>query len=253
MTDSQLRDLLELGARTDAPAEPPDGFFDRATGRRRRRRLGRVSAGLGVAGAVALGATTVTHGGLPFLDSRPAGPVSVAWAGAPQCVRDVLARANHRALQDQLAVVVVDIPEDKVTITQGISAGTGWSGIHLVEVIRDAPGVTPPDGFSMWDGVTPDLDLAPGRNLVLVALDRSPKPPSADVGSPVWSYDSEGHFPISGDDMTVACLAGDPTSASISWRDSTVTWLGPDAPLKEPIPVVDPAASGASAAATTTP
>jgi hypothetical protein len=230
MTDSQLRDLLELGAQTEAPPAPPDGFFDRAAGRRRRRNLGRLGASLGVAGAVALGATTATQGGLPFGDVRPAGPVTVAWADAPQCVRDVLARAHHRVVTDSMSAVVLDIPARKTSLTQGISAGTGWSGIDVVEVLSGHHPLTPADGFTMWDGVSPDFDLRTGRTVALVTLDRSPKPPAQDVGTPIWTFDAEARFPVQGDRMTVTCPDG--TSAALPWRDSAQTWLAPDAPMQ---------------------
>ncbi len=249
MTDSQLRDLLELGAQTDAPAELPDDFFDRATGRRRRRRLGRAGAGLGIAAAVGLGATTVTQGALPFVDTRPAGPVTVAWADAPQCVRDVLARAHDRVVADSMTVVVLDIPQAKTRLTQGITAGTGWTGIDVVDVLYGRADLTPADGFSMWDGLKPDLDLAPGRNVVLVTLDRSPKPPAEDVGTAIWTFDADARFPVTGDRMTVTCPDG--SSAALPWSDSVSTWLAPDAPRRSAPTDVPPGASDPRSAAAT--
>jgi hypothetical protein len=127
-----------------------------------------------------------------------------------------------------MSAVVIDVPPSRTALTQGVTAGTGWTGIGVVTVLYGHPDLTPPDGFAMWAGVAPDVDLPAGRTVALVTVDRSPKPPARDVGTPIWTFDADAHFPVHGDLMTVTCADG--TTAALPWRDSTQTWLAPGAP-----------------------
>lgn len=234
--DDDLKDLLEVAARdADRSAGPGPEFLDLAQRRLHTRRWQRVAAVGAALGAVAFGSLGVQHGTFtPLLDiagfrGSPVASTPVAGAAAAQCVRTQLAEANHRYVADQLVAAIVDVPTAKRSITHGITAGTGWD-VSVVAILGGPMSARPTGSVArVWDGVTPTDDLSPGRHLVLLFLDNSPRVPGGVYDGPVFGYVSDYTWPVAGDGMTVTCADGQ--SSSVRWTDAAQSggWLGPDA------------------------
>lgn len=252
MTD--LHTLLAAGAEDGGTAYPPgEHFYERAERAVRARRTRNATLGGVAASLVALGGAGAVGGWLPGLAGLNRGPGPVVAgrltpvAAAPDCVRDLLGRANARYVDDQLVGAVVDIPAAKRTITHGLTRGSGWDA-GVVDVLG-GPAAARPTGASavVWDGVTPAVDLAAGRHFVLLFLDNSPRVPGGTYDGPVWGYVADLTWPVSGDGMTVTCADG--RFAVVPWRDATAAggWLGAGAPK------VTPSFGGPAGASTVSP
>lgn len=234
---STVRELLEQAVEDDEFVPPGPSLYAVAA-RRRRRALGaRIAGGGAVATLVAGGVGLTGAGMMPFFG----GSTTMAAASGsgstgsmpelPSCVQAQLRTLNTNVKRYGQSAVVVDIPATKVPLVDGISAGTGWDGVRTVQVLRPNPGMTPPTTFKLWDGVTPDTDLAPGRHLVTVFLDASPKVPGGTYGEPVWGFNVT-NFPVSGDSVVVTCANG--TQVALKLDLAATTWLAPDAPIDPP-------------------
>jgi hypothetical protein len=259
--DDDLKDLLEVAARdADRSAGPGPEFLDLAQRRLHTRRWQRVAAAGAALGAVAFGSLGVQHGTFtPLLDiagfhGTAATSTPVASAAAPQCVRTQLAEANHRYVQDQLVAAVIDVPTAKRAITHGISSGSGWD-VEVVAVLG-GPAAAQPTGSvaRVWDGVTPAADLTPGRHVVLLFLDNSPRVPGGTYEVPVFGYVADFTWAVAGDGMTVSCDDGQ--QSLVRWTDAAQPggWLGPDAAQVAPrLTVPSGAATPYPPASTTSP
>lgn len=232
---STVRELLEQAVEDDEFVPPGPSLYAVAA-RRRRRALGARIAGGGAAVAVLAGGVGAAGTGmLPFFGGSVTPGAANAPTGStpelPACVQAQLRTMNTNVKRYGQSAVVVDIPATKVPLIDGISAGTGWEGVRTVQVLRPNPGMTPPATFKLWDGVTPDTDLAPGRHLVTVFLDASPKVPGGTYGEPVWGFNVT-NFPVSGDSVVVTCANG--TQVALKLDLAATTWLAPDAPIDPP-------------------
>lgn len=151
-------------------------------------------------------------------------------ASAPQCVRDALAEANGLIQKGFHEAVVVDISgAPTADLTYGMTAGHGWTDAKAVAVITGPPGDAPTGTFRLWEGVTPDANPQPGRYLMLLFLDNSPKAPGGSYDGPVWGFTQAPIFPVTGDNISVTCADG--TQAQVPWTDAATTWLAPAAPV----------------------
>lgn len=238
---SDIKTLLEQAVAEEEFAPPGAGLYAAAADRARRRTRARV--------ATATAAVTVLAGGgvagaRLLRDPAPAPVAAIAADRAPACVRAQLADANALVRTRRYSAVVVDIPGQKVLLTQGISSGYGWDRARVVRVVHDLPGLTPSGSFRMWEGVTPEANPEPGRHLLFLFLDNSPKAPGGRYGPPIWGFVWQPQFPVTGDDVVVRCADG--TAARVPWVTAATTWLAPSAPRAP-----EPSAPGGSTTAAT--
>jgi len=221
--------------------DPAPDFY--ATARRRARRhtwtrAGAAAAGVAVLAGGGVGAAQLLGG--PGAPTPPA--YAVAASAAPQCVRDQLAEANSLARRGIYSAVVVDLPgSPEDFLTRGVTRGYGWANAQAVATVHDLPGLTPGGSFRLWEGVTPEMNPAPGRYLMFLFLDVRPGPPSDQVGSPTWSFATAPVLPVVGNDVLVRCADGSLTR--VAWTDASTTWLAPNAPVAPVTPLPPGAAS----------
>lgn len=257
MTD--LETLLDVAVSGEEFPPPGPELYAAASRRRRRRLVQRVAGGVAAVAVVSGGTVVVasstgvglfgSHSGAVAAASGSSGASGfsttavTALADAPACVREDLARVNWLVrTRHTYAVVVVDIPDaPKVLMTQGLTSGYGWAQASVHAVLADLPGLTPAGTFKLWEGVSPEFNPPPGRYLMLLFLDNSPKVPGGIYGDPIWGFAATPVFPVSGDRMTVTCAGG--TRVTLPWADAATTWLGPDAPASAPDTTVPPGAA----------
>lgn len=214
------------------------GLAVRAARRHTWTRAGAAAAGVAVLAGGGVGAAQLLGG--PGAPTPPA--YAVAASAAPQCVRDQLAEANSLARRGIYSAVVVDLPgSPKDFLTRGVTRGYGWANAQAVATVHDLPGLTPGGSFRLWEGVTPEMNPAPGRYLMFLFLDVRPGPPSDQVGSPTWSFATAPVLPVVGNDVLVRCADGSLTR--VAWTDASTTWLAPNAPVAPVTPLPPGAAS----------
>ncbi len=218
---TKLEDLLEDAVAGEEFTPPGPGLYAAAARRRRRARLRPIGAA----------AATLLAGGAVFaaVSGRP-GPSDQAatlltdTSTVPACVRAELAQMRTNVTTNDQSAVVVDIPATpKQLMTQGVTSGYGWVGVSTVRVLRDNAGNTPPASFPMWEGTTPDANPAPGRHLMTVWLDTSPKTPGGTYGEPIWGF-NDTHFPVVGGDAVIGCGGG---TYRMSLDQIASRWLTP--------------------------
>lgn len=244
---STVRELLDRAVETEEFVPPGPSLYAAAT-RRSRRALGARIAGGGAAVVVLAGAgvAAASRGLLPFFGGTTSHVAANGSSGAtstphlPDCVRAQLQTMNTNVTRYGQSAVVVDIPETKVPLVDGITAGSGWDDVRVVRVLRASKGMTPPASVRMWEGVTPDEDLAPGRHLVTVFTDASPKVPGGTYGEPIWGFNVLS-FPVVDDQAIVTCANG--TRVQLVLDTTVQSWLGPSAPIDPPPTVPSGAAT----------
>lgn len=223
---TEIRDLLDHAVEDLHFDGPPAGLYA-AAARRRRRALGtRVAGGSAAVAVLAGGGALAVSDGIPGLGGTPA---VVAASSAPDCVQQELARLNGLAHSGRYALAVVDIPDTPAgRITQGPVSGRGWEQVTVVQVLSSVSGEEPASSIRLWATDSGHGEPPPGRSLLVLFLDNSPKAPATGYAAPAWIPSLAGPFAVDGDTMQVRCDDG--TSATVRWTDAANTWLAASAP-----------------------